>query len=165
MNKYTMNQRQAREACLIYLYQLLFEKKLADEQAIAFNFEKFLSDNLNNLNYILQEKYKTPKSLNIVDNELVVLIIKKSNDITNFQNFLQNFIDNRDFNSLGLMEQAILILSFIQLKYSDYPYQIIINESIELAKQFCDDNTYKFINGVIDKVIITLNKQSHENEK
>jgi N utilization substance protein B len=160
-----MNQRQAREACLIYLYQLLFEKKLADEQAIAFNFEKFLSDNLNNLNYILQEKYKTPKSLNIVDNELVVLIIKKSNDITNFQNFLQNFIDNRDFNSLGLMEQAILILSFIQLKYSDYPYQIIINESIELAKQFCDDNTYKFINGVIDKVIITLNKQSHENEK
>jgi N utilization substance protein B len=35
----------------------------------------------------------------------------------------------------------------------DVPYRVIINEAIELAKSFGADDSHKFVNGVLDKVV------------
>ena len=39
------------------------------------------------------------------------------------------------------------------------PPRVVINEAIELAKAFAADDSHKFVNGVLDKVIKTLPKR------
>ncbi|CAL1329332.1 transcription antitermination factor NusB [Candidatus Providencia siddallii] len=67
---------------------------------------------------------------------------------------------SRDFNNLGQIEKAILRLSIYELIYrKDIPYKVIINEGIELAKIFGSEYSYKFINGVLDKIIHIINRE------
>ena len=45
-------------------------------------------------------------------------------------------------------DRIILRMSTFELLNSETPQKVIINEAVELAKQFSDDDHYKFINGV-----------------
>ncbi len=57
------------------------------------------------------------------------------------------------FDRLGKMEQAIMLIGTCELLESDLPKTIAINEAILHAKEFCDDDSYKFINGVLAKLV------------
>lgn len=48
---------------------------------------------------------------------------------------------------------ALLKLSIYEMLYVKVPYKIAINEVIELAKQYGDDNSAIFINGVLANVV------------
>ena len=63
----------------------------------------------------------------------------------------------REFKTLDPIERAILRLGVYELKFrSDVPTKVVLNEMIELAKVFGSDHSYKFINGVMDKLAKTL---------
>lgn len=65
----------------------------------------------------------------------------------------------RKFSALDPVERAILRLGAYELSYkSDVPTRVVINEMIELAKVFGSDHSYKFVNGVIDKLAKELRK-------
>lgn len=65
----------------------------------------------------------------------------------------------REFASLDPVERAILRLGAYELSYrSDVPTRVVMNEMIELAKTFGSDHSYKFINGVMDKLGKNLRK-------
>ena len=65
----------------------------------------------------------------------------------------------REFTSLDPVERAILRLGAYELSYrSDVPTRVVMNEMIELAKTFGSDHSYKFINGVMDKLGKNLRK-------
>jgi N utilization substance protein B len=53
---------------------------------------------------------------------------------------------------LGRMELAILRLACCEIMLFDTDAPIAINEAIELAKQFADDNAPSFINGILEAV-------------
>ena len=64
---------------------------------------------------------------------------------------------SRPMDDLDLVEKAILRLStFELLKRQDVPYKVVINESIELAKDFGAEDSHKFVNGVLDKIVSKL---------
>lgn len=48
---------------------------------------------------------------------------------------------------------SILRIAIFELKYTDTPEIVVINEAIELAKKYSDDSVRKIINAVLDKVI------------
>jgi len=65
----------------------------------------------------------------------------------------------RDFSALDPVERAILRLGVYELIYRpDVPTKVVLNEMIELAKIFGSDHSYKFINGVMDKLAKSLRK-------
>ncbi|AYX89920.1 transcription antitermination factor NusB [Staphylococcus cohnii] len=49
-------------------------------------------------------------------------------------------------------DRIILRMSTFELLNSETPQKVIINEAVELAKQFSDDDHYKFINGVLSNI-------------
>ena len=52
------------------------------------------------------------------------------------------------------VEKAILRTAIFELSdCTEVPYRVIINEAIELAKSFAADDSHKFVNGVLDKVV------------
>ncbi len=54
---------------------------------------------------------------------------------------------------IAKIEFFILNIAIYELKISKkIPYKIIINESIELAKKFGCNNSYKLINNILDKI-------------
>ena len=63
------------------------------------------------------------------------------------------YLNDWTFDRLNYIEQAILLSSYTQFKYLNQPKTIAINVAIDLAKKYCDDNSYKFINGVLDNCL------------
>lgn len=60
---------------------------------------------------------------------------------------------DRPIEQLDLVEKAVLWLGCYELTaHPEIPYKVIINEAVNLAKKFGADQSYKFINGVLDKV-------------
>ncbi len=48
---------------------------------------------------------------------------------------------------------AMVRMGIYEIKYTDTPDVVAINEAIELAKKYSDDSVRKMINAVLDKVI------------
>ncbi|ARJ13944.1 transcription antitermination factor NusB [Staphylococcus lugdunensis] len=55
-------------------------------------------------------------------------------------------------NRLLKTDRIILRMATFELMHSDTPPKVIINEAVELTKQFSDDDHYKFINGVLSNI-------------
>lgn len=58
-----------------------------------------------------------------------------------------------DINRIDKTGAAILRLALYELKYTDTPFEVVINEAVELAKKYSDDSVRKMINAVLDKVV------------
>ena len=66
---------------------------------------------------------------------------------------INSFLKGWTIDRLPKTTAAILRLAVYEMDYSsDVPYQVAINEAIELAKIYCDDNAPKVINGVLDTI-------------
>ena len=62
-------------------------------------------------------------------------------------------LDNWTIKRLDSMGQEILRMRIYEMKYTDPPDLVVINEAIELAKKYSDDAVRKMINAVLDKFI------------
>ncbi len=59
-------------------------------------------------------------------------------------------LENWTIDRLGCCTVIILRMAFWELCWTKTPAQVVINEAIELAKAFAEDDAHKFINGVLD---------------
>ncbi len=57
---------------------------------------------------------------------------------------------------LSPIERAILLIGAYELKYTTTPYRVVINEAIELAKTFGGSEGFRYVNGVLDKMVPEL---------
>ena len=65
---------------------------------------------------------------------------------------LQPCLD-RPFDKVDPIEQAILLIAAYELHHTPAtPPAAVINEAVELAKTYGAEHSYKFINGVLDKL-------------
>lgn len=64
---------------------------------------------------------------------------------------------SRKINEVNPIELSILRLAFFELKMRpDVPHKVVINEAIDIAKEFGAEQSHKFINGVLDKAWQTV---------
>ena len=76
--------------------------------------------------------------------------INKNNDSLN-----KSIADNSsiEIKSIGEIEISILRQSIFEIESSEIDYPIVINEAVKLAKKFGQEDSYRFINGVLDSYI------------
>lgn len=58
---------------------------------------------------------------------------------------------DRPTDQLDPITLAIMRIAAFELTATDTPREVIINEAIELAKKFGPEDSYKFVNGIVDK--------------
>lgn len=69
------------------------------------------------------------------------------------------YVTDRPLSDIDPIEKAILRLATFELKQRfDVPYKVVINEAIELGKEFGASDSHKFFNGVLDKAVRLLRK-------
>ena len=56
------------------------------------------------------------------------------------------------FERLSYLEQAILLVATSEIKKEIASKNIIIDEAIRIAKMYCDEKSYQYINGVLDNL-------------
>ena len=62
---------------------------------------------------------------------------------------------------LSKIDLAILRLACYEIIFlEDIPKNVSINEGIELAKKYSDDESRKFINGLLDSISQDINKEN-----
>lgn len=69
---------------------------------------------------------------------------------------LARYLD-RDVAELSPVEHAILLIGAYELKHrAEIPFRVVINEAVELAKNFGGTEGFKYVNGVLDKLALQL---------
>lgn len=70
---------------------------------------------------------------------------------------------SRPLKELDQVDKAILRLGTFELNYrQDVPFKVVINESIMLAKSFAEQDSHKFVNGVLDKVVKAIRQSPNK---
>jgi len=88
-----------------------------------------------------------------VDTELFATLVRKvSLKQAELDKKIEPFLD-RPLTQLDVIEHVILSIGAYELLHSiEVPYQVVIDEAINLAKQFGAEQGHNFINGVLDKL-------------
>ena len=61
-------------------------------------------------------------------------------------------LDNWDLYRLGTVERAVLRMGVWEMKWSDVPKPVVINEAIDLVNWFSSPKSRTIVNGVLDKL-------------
>lgn len=69
------------------------------------------------------------------------------------QETISTFAPEWPIEKIDPVERVILYIGVYELRFcKDVPKAVVINEAIEIAKQFADENSGKFVNGVLNSV-------------
>ncbi len=93
------------------------------------------------------------KEVNPIDNEfvkdMVYGVVTKKDEIDEVAN---RYLNKWTIDRLGNTDQSILRMGIYELLYTDTPDIVAINEAVELAKSYSDDDVKNMINAVLDNV-------------
>lgn len=64
---------------------------------------------------------------------------------------LEPMLDHWDLYRLGTVERAVLRLGIWEMRYSDVPKPVVINEAVDLVNWFSSPKSRQIVNGVLDK--------------
>lgn len=93
-----------------------------------------------------------------IDEEAKEYLIETFNGIeennTDIESLIKNNLkDDWTLERLYKIDVAILKIAIYEIKYANIPFKIAINEAVEIAKVYGDDNSASFINGVLAGVV------------
>ncbi len=127
-----LTRSQLREKIMTILYQ----KSVYEAQKMEYDIESIINENMEIENEFVKELV-----YGITTHE--VEIIKLAN----------KYLTDWKIDRLDKAGQAILKIAIYELKYTETPQIVVINEAVELAKKYSDDNVRKMINAILDRMI------------
>jgi len=127
-----MKRRTAREKAVQCLFQIdMAEVKLEDAISMVMEEEQG-ADNV----YMKRLIEETLSHLPQIDQEI------------------SKYLRGWQLDRIANVDRAILRLAFFELMYEqEIPKKVVVNEAIELAKLFSDDQSYRFVNGVLSSYL------------
>ena len=83
-----------------------------------------------------------------------VIILEK---IKVIDSIISELVENWEFSRIAKVELALLRVAIFEIKYRlDVPPVVIIDEALEISKDFSSENSRKFLNGVLDKAMVQI---------
>ncbi len=126
-----------QRALRIEIFKILFEYEVIKSD-VDKRIKEFLE--VNKLNKSKTEFFKSYiKDCVDKEEELIELIKTKLSGWT--------------YSRLGVVEKTLLKMSFYEIEIKDIGYEIVINETLEIAKIYGDIKTKKFLNGILAELV------------
>ncbi len=91
-------------------------------------------------------------TMNTDQDELIEQILAEKGE---FDEQVLAVAPERPLADINKVDLAILRVIMFESKHKDTPKKVLINEAVELAKEFGTESSPKFINGVLGKLLIT----------
>lgn len=128
-----MGRRASREMAMKLLYQLEFQKEDREAQKILFFEENKLSENDKvYVNDVVDGVYSNMEYIN---------------------NLVETNSKGWKISRISKIDLSIMRLSIYEICFrDDIPYNVSVNEAVELAKKFSNEDAGSFVNGILSKV-------------
>ena len=85
--------------------------------------------------------------------EYILSVVRQAIENTErYRSYIDEVLEGWSFDRLGYIEQAILLNGCAEFDLKQELASVIINEYVRLAKKYCDGESYKLINGVLDRI-------------
>lgn len=142
-----MSRRLARETAL----QVLFQLDMTGE-----------TENLKPVVYKWAEEFAVPEGSIPFAEELVkgTLTHKEAIDQK-----LEKLSEGWPLARMANVDRNLLRLATYEILFrEDIPGRVTLNEAIEIAKRYGSDESAKFVNGILDKVVESINKKDEKND-
>lgn len=130
-----MNRSTIRELTFKYLYGAEIQKELTVEQI-----EDFLASNE------IEDKNTKKYMLNTISG-----IIANQTEI--IDTIEKNLKEGWNLDRISKVSLSLLKLSIFEIVYEELPFKAIINDVVELAKNYGEDTAPTFVNGVLASVV------------
>lgn len=69
------------------------------------------------------------------------------------KNIEKNLKSEWKIERISKIDLSILRLAIYEIIYKEVPFKVAINEAVELAKKYGEDNSKKFVNGILASVV------------
>jgi N utilization substance protein B len=131
-----MNRKKSREIAMKLLFEMSINKESYTDIIESF-------------------KENTDIKLDDVDFGYIIRILKTANEnIILIDETIEKNLVKWSLNRLSKMNLAILRIAICEILFEDdIPEKVSVNEAIELAKKYGEDNASSFINGVLNSII------------
>jgi len=78
---------------------------------------------------------------------------------------IKNKIEHWEYDRIALVDKIILRMGLSEILYfPEIPPKVSINESIEIAKDYCTKSSGKFVNGILDAILTDLKNTNKLNK-
>ena len=108
--------------------KVLYQVFILEESSIEFDIDSLIKEQLE------------------VDNDFVTDSINGIFELAN------KYLKSWPMDRLNKVDQAIVALGIYELKYTETPPIVAINEAVELSKKYSDEKVTKMINAVLDEI-------------
>lgn len=118
---------------------------IAFQTLFAYDFNHKIPEDLLKWDW-LEEKYPAESK------EYAQFLVKGTIENIDFiDNKIKSKLKNWDFDRISNIDKAILRFSIFSMFFEiELPEKVIINEAVEIVKNFGTEESYKFINGILD---------------
>ena len=130
-----MKRTETREQAFKLIYSIEIQKNMDEEQVELFMQEHGI-DEQQEVDYV---------------KEIFNGIKQNKEEIVNL---IQNNLKEKwSVDRISKIDFAILELAIFELVFSKLPYKVVINEAVELAKKYGEDNSKSFVNGILASIV------------
>ena len=132
--------RLAREEVFKIIFGVEATESTSDELKQAFDI--YLQNNEEFINTL------TEKQLEFI-NTSIAEIIKNYDYI---KDVIKENTKNWDYERIGVVERTLLIEAGYEILIKKTPIEVIANEVVELAKEYGNEKSYEFVNGILANI-------------
>lgn len=132
-----MSRRKVRDMAFKYIYAMSYGK----------------SDTQNVIDSILESYEEEITMLEGEDKEFFdFLTTGVEQNLEEIDKSILSKLKNWTISRIFKIDLAVLRLAIYEVLYTDVPYKVAINEAVELAKKYGNDESYTFVNGVLREI-------------
>lgn len=140
----------------VFKRRIIREKVLQTLYAYEMN-----SENVNSLKKEIFSEIEDEADRKFGDDLITRVILNKEN----LDKKIQERVSNWEMNRIALIDKILLRMAICELLFfPDIPPKVSINEAIEIAKEFSTSGSGKFINGILDAILIEEKKSGRLNK-
>lgn len=104
---------------------------------------------VNILKELIDSREPGEKSIELA-RELIELTEKELDEV---ENIIKDHLKNWRWDRLNVIDKSILAVAAVELLHKpDTPAKVIIDEAIEIAKEYSTEKSDSFINGILDAI-------------
>ena len=131
-----MNRSEVREQAFKLMYSLEIQKNENLEEQVELYLESNEILDQNAIEYIKDAVFGIEEN-----KEEIIKKIEK------------NLKEDWKIERISKIDLVILKLAIYEIKYNELPYKVVINEAVELAKKYGEDNSKNFVNGILASIV------------
>ncbi|MDD2258574.1 MAG: transcription antitermination factor NusB [Bacilli bacterium] len=127
------------------------KRNISRIKAMMVLYSKEINENYEELNALYDLDIDLQANEDFV-NELVLGVSKYKKEI---DFIISTNLEHYTISRLNFVDQAIIRIAVYEMKYTNTPHNIIINEALEISHEYSetmDDQSSKFNNSVLDKI-------------